>query len=883
MTASSEHPAPAVAFFRNYTQVPTRIPKSLWILARTLVLALTLGMAIVLLIDPPLGLRLFWGLLIPILPMILVIAPGLWRQVCPMAALNQAPRRLGLTRALNLPPWLRDSAFAIALTLFIGAVALRLPWFNQDARAVAILILGALALALIGGLIFKGRSGWCGTFCPLGPIQRTYGQAPLLLVRNGYCDPCIGCQPNCYDFNPRAAVFSDLYANDDRYASQRRLFMGLLPGLLLGYFLQVGSLAPDLWHQPLILLASAATSAGLYGLMVAFLPLNPYRTALIFGMASISIFYFFAGPMLMDTTATLLQLTPPAWIETAARGLGVLLALGLMLSGLVAERRYAETRTSSSANVDRSRTQFGHTQVLRKRLAANAGVAVSDRETGIEFPVDPESTLLEAIEGAGLKINYGCRAGVCGADPVAILEGAEYLSAPGEDEMATLRRLGLEGQARLACMCRVNGPILIDRDPRNAPQIAPTVTAVPSVDKARKAGIRRVVVIGNGVAGMSAIEALRRDSPSVEIDLVANEAEDFYNRMGIGRLLYDPQGMPSLALTTPGWAEQQRVRLWQPGVAARIEPPEKRVGLAGGQWLDYDKLIIATGARASLPEPDFLTRANAFVLRSAADARAIRAWVAQHHARRAVVIGGGVLGVEAADALRRLGLQVILLQRADRLMNAQLDERGAALLAQYLENIGIQVVTGVKVERFEGRSLIRAAWLAHGPCVRADLYVACLGIQANIHLAESAGLAVGVGIQVDADMRTSDPHIHAIGDVAEFPGAPRGLWPLAATQASAAAAAIYGESAPFQVPRPLVQLKSDGIDVRSLGRIEASGDEILEAASDGSVWWRLVLDQGEIGSALYVGPPGSSKGFMKLLQQKETLTAALPGLRAGLL
>jgi nitrite reductase (NADH) large subunit len=84
------------------------------------------------------------------------------------------------------------------------------PLLNHDGWLVAAGIVGVLTLAFVGGLIFAGRSGWCGTFCPLGPIQRTYGQAPLVVVPNGYCPTCVGCQKNCYDFNPRGAIFADL-------------------------------------------------------------------------------------------------------------------------------------------------------------------------------------------------------------------------------------------------------------------------------------------------------------------------------------------------------------------------------------------------------------------------------------------------------------------------------------------------------------------------------------------------------------------------------------------------------------------------------------------------------------------------------------------------
>lgn len=314
--------AAASSYFRNYTQMPQRVPAWLWVVLRVGTLAVTLGLAWALIEMPQLGLLVFWGLAIPLLPALLVVAPGLWRQVCPMATLNQLPRTLKRGRALDLPSGLKNWAFAIALVLFIGAVAMRQPWLNHSGLTVGVVMLAMLTLALAGGWFFKGRSGWCGTFCPLGPIQRAYGQAPLVLVRNGHCEPCVGCQKNCYDFNPRAAVFSDVYDDDPRYASQRRLFMGLLPGLLLGYFLAQPLGLDGVGEGLALLLGASAASAGLYGLTVAFVPANAYRISLAFGAAAITIFYIFAGPIVVASAAQLIGGPAPEWLTEATRGMG---------------------------------------------------------------------------------------------------------------------------------------------------------------------------------------------------------------------------------------------------------------------------------------------------------------------------------------------------------------------------------------------------------------------------------------------------------------------------------------------------------------------------------------------------------------------------------
>ncbi len=879
------HPQVATQFFRNYTQRETRLPLWLWWAMRVATMAAMLMLMALLWAAPDAGAKLLWGLAIPLLPALLVVAPGLWRQVCPMATVNQLPRLLGFTRGRDLPAAIKRWAFAISVALFVTAVALRGPLLNHSPGAVGMGLALVLLVAFAGGVLFKGRSGWCGTFCPLAPIQRTYGQAPLVVVRNGFCEPCVGCQKSCYDFNPRAAVFSDIYDEDPRHAAQRRLFMGLLPGLILGYFVQGPAPAYGTGLYLLILLLACCASAGVYGLAIAFAPANPYRVALVFGALALSCFYWFAGPLIVTTLAWLMGGEPLAWLSRAAQAGGLVLALMLMASGLYAERRYRAAQAAAPATATpQAPAAGGGARSLKQRLVGSAGAEVTDRQSGITFQVAADATLLEAIEGAGLPINYGCRAGVCGADAVAICEGTQHLSPPGDDELATLRRLGLEGRARLACMCNVSGPVLIDRDAHSAP--APVVThPVPTaaVDPALAVGLERVVIVGNGVAGMGVAEALRRQSASVQIDVVTSEPFAFYNRMGIARLLHGDAGLEGLLLVPPEWPERQRVQVHRGVVAKRIDGQAKRLHLADGRELAYDKLVLATGARSTPPDASFMNHRNAFLLRTAEDAQAIRYHVGRAKAKRAVVLGGGVLGVEAADALHHLGLKVTLLQRADRLMNAQLDAEGGARLKRYLEGIGIQVVTGASAQGFEGRPMLQAAVLAHGPRAKADIFVAALGIQANTLLATQAGLTLGAnGVKVDRHMRTSDPHIFAVGDVAELKSTPRGLWPIGAAHAATAAAAILGQALDYATPRIVLQLKCDGIDLRSQGEVVAQeGDEDFHARDGDPAWWRLVARHGQLVGGLYVGPPGTAKAFTKLLQKPVDLGPLRDGLRAG--
>lgn len=870
----------ASKLFENYANLPSHVPDAVWVALRITGLAATAGLVFTLIYSPDLGLALFWGLAIPILPAVFVVAPGFWRQVCPMAALNQLPRALGFNHGHDLPTRLQEAAFAIAVFSFVALVGLRVPLFNHAAGWLSVGLLVVLTLAFAGGIIFKGRSGWCGTFCPLGPIQRFYGQAPIVLVRNGYCPTCVGCQPNCYDFSPAATIFSDLNDEDALYAGQRRFFMAMMPGFLLGYFLQGPNPA---YGEPLytvVLIGAALVSTGLYQAAITFFAVDSLRMATLFAALSIIIFYAFVGPIVVATIERVAGIQISAQFADISRAFGALLALGIVMQARQNGAVYRKAMKATQAQLEEQ-----HATARNERLAAAAnGPHVVDSGSGASFPVAADQSLLDSLEAADININFGCRSGVCGADPVAIHEGHENLSEPDGDEIATLRRLGLKGKARLACVCRVTGSgrVVIDRDLRNAKFFEPTEEEMPQKDLAAL-GIRRVVIIGNGAAGLGVAEALRRVSKVVEIVVVAEEFHHFYNRMAIARLVYGRTAMDGLQLLPDDWYAKNKIDVWRNTVARSIARRAKQVRLATGDALGYDRLVLATGAQATEPAPNYSSYSNAFVLRTASDAQAIRAYAQTHAARSAVIIGGGVLGIEAADALRHLGLEVTILHRENRLMDRQLDANGAAMLAEYLADMQIRVETAATIASLEEETVLKAAHLADGRVIKADIFVACTGVTPNVELARECGLEVDRGVLVDAGMRTThDPNIFAVGDVAQPPCGAAGLWTIAAAQAKTAVANMIGESQTYEPSHPLIQLKCDSIDVRSFGEVNPKTPaEIIEAPRHGETWWRFVLRDSALVGALYVGPPGGARDFTRVVQSGMSLAPVIDELRVG--
>ncbi len=862
--------------FPSYLEIPEQLTPGFWWSMRNLTLFIVFVVMWLVATHPAAGFALFWKVLIPSLPLLFAVAPGIWRQVCPMALVNQLPRTFGFSKELTLPVRFKNLAYFISVLAFFFLVSLRHVYFNREPAALLILVFGSLALAFLGGVFFKGRSGWCGTFCPLAPIQKAYGHAPVFTVRNGYCPTCVGCQKNCYDFNPRAAFLSDLADKDPWYSGHKKFFVAGLPGFAIGFF-TAGNLAQTSLASYYVHLGGwIVTTMGIYMVTRIFVSLTDFRAAALAAMSALMIFYWYTGPGIVSTVADLGGMQADMWVAKLPFVIAVLVAARVLYLGKIAEKDFralnsggTEPRVTIKINAVPS-------------TGGNAGAdVVCERKSGRSFAADSSRTLLDGIESAGLTQDFGCRMGMCGADPIAIIEGMDCLSPPSDDELATLRRLGLEGRARMACVSKAMcGGVTIDlgMNPHDLPEPPPPAN---QRDLGAEMGIHKVVIIGNGTSGMAVADEVRRLSASCKIDVVAKENHQFYNRMAIGRLLYGRTGLEDLYLMKPDWFEKKAVDVWLNTQAIGINRNKKLVSLGTGESLPYDKLVLAMGSSAIMPPAEGNRMPGCFVLREASDAQAVRAWRQHQGCETAVVLGGGVLGIEAIDALRRLNLKATIIQRADRLMNKELDEKGSSILRKYLEGLGIRVITGASVAKVIGAQRVEKLELSNGDIIDADIYMGCAGVKANVDVAEAAGLEVKRGVVVDAAMRTSDPDIFAAGDVAELPGAVSGLWAVGTAQASVAAASLFGQTAAYLAPSTLVSLKMSGIDVKGFGNLEGGEgiEEICDPDEPEHEHRRLFIKDGQIVGAVFVGPPGTGQDVGAAIQKKANVQGIIDRLR----
>lgn len=368
-----------------------------------------------------------------------------------------------------------------------------------------------------------------------------------------------------------------------------------------------------------------------------------------------------------------------------------------------------------------------------------------------------------------------------------------------------------------------------------------------------------LVIVGNGMAGHRLVEALlRRPGRPARITVIGDEATPAYNRILLSPWLAGEVEREALSLREAEWYAEQGIELVLGERVATLDREAKRLTTDAGRVLGYHRLVLATGSRPTMPAVPGVELSGVHGFRNLGDAEAL-AGVAERGGR-VVVIGGGLLGLEAAEGMRRRGARVGVVQRAERLMNRQLDATAAGLLEAELARRGLAIHTDARLAAVEGDPQGRVAGvrLADGRRLTADCVVVAAGITPNVAPGREAGLAVERAIVVDDTLTSSDPAIHALGECCQFRGTTYGLvepiWRqvevLAERLSTApAAGARYAE-------RPsATKLKVGGISLFAFGPTEADdGHEVLAYHDpEQGDYRRLLLRDGRLEGAILYG------------------------------
>ncbi|MFC7340394.1 FAD-dependent oxidoreductase [Saccharopolyspora griseoalba] len=364
----------------------------------------------------------------------------------------------------------------------------------------------------------------------------------------------------------------------------------------------------------------------------------------------------------------------------------------------------------------------------------------------------------------------------------------------------------------------------------------------PAVSLDRAAG--RVVVVGAGPAAHRLVAKLRSGGHAGPITVLGAEDRPAYNRVLLGSVL--DGSLPAEALAMPELDAE--VRTASP--VTDLNRAQRRVRTADGREFGYDVLVLATGARPVLPRLPGLADEQLTALRTLRDCERLAELDGP-----IAVLGGGILGVEAARGLLARGHRVSLVHPQQHLMERQIDETAGRLLADRLGKLGVDLRLGVRAVGHRSGALV----LDDGTEVPARLVLACAGVRPETALAQRAGLRVERGVLVDAQLRTSDPAVHAIGDCAEHAGSAPGSVSAAWQQAETLAGLLTGGRAEYRCTRAVTRLKARGIDLASIGSVEqlVSTDAEVVTLSDPARgrYARLALHAGRISGAVLVGFP----------------------------
>jgi nitrite reductase (NADH) large subunit len=375
------------------------------------------------------------------------------------------------------------------------------------------------------------------------------------------------------------------------------------------------------------------------------------------------------------------------------------------------------------------------------------------------------------------------------------------------------------------------------------------------------------VIIGNGVAGITAARYL--SEAGAEVEVYAQEAHHYYPRPRLQKFLAGEIELEELPLYPPAWYEKRGISVHLGIEVVELDPRAKRIALAActersrsnGRQVPYDRLLLATGSRPFVLPIEGVDKGGVFTYRTIEDALAIKRWACPELGRRAegaeraVIVGGGLLGLEAARALTELGLGVIVLERGPYPLQRQLDAEGGALLRELIAAMGIEVVLEASSQAILGDGQATGVLLEDGRRIEGELILISAGVRCNVRLAQEAGLEVNRGVVVDEHLCTSAEDIYAAGDVAEFQGQVYGIIPACLEQAKVAALNMLGEGVAYEGTIPSNTLQVVGIDCTSIGVIHPPEDEGYQEfrKAEGGVYKKLVLKDGRLVGAILLG------------------------------
>ena len=393
----------------------------------------------------------------------------------------------------------------------------------------------------------------------------------------------------------------------------------------------------------------------------------------------------------------------------------------------------------------------------------------------------------------------------------------------------------------------------------------------------------RLVVIGNGMAGQAAIEEiLQIQNDGYEIVVFGAEPSHSYNRIMLSDVLSGKRSFSQLNTKNRAWYEANRIKLFTKSPVTRIDAERKMVFTENGYFSHYDKLLLATGSVPFIPPIKGVDKNGVHVYRTIEDVWSMSE--ISRYRKNAVVIGGGLLGLEAAKALKDNGMDVTVIHLTEHLMEQQLDYDSGTMLQMLLEKTGLKFRMNAVTQEILGEDSVTGVKLQSGEVIEADMLLICTGIRPNTELARNAEIMVRRGIVVNDFLETSHENIYAIGECVEHRGMVYGLFEPLAEQARVVADSLVGSGLRTFEESPLsAVLKIADINLVSVGNYAGGDDceELIYSDPTVGIYKKIVLKENRIDGAIFLGDTTQYRDIYDLLRGNAVINGKRQNLLLG--
>lgn len=377
----------------------------------------------------------------------------------------------------------------------------------------------------------------------------------------------------------------------------------------------------------------------------------------------------------------------------------------------------------------------------------------------------------------------------------------------------------------------------------------------------------KYVIVGGNIAGVTAATELRKLDPESQVTIYTKESYPYYYRPKLWSIIAGEAEPEDTYFHTAEWYAEQGIDLQLNTNVVKLDAEAKTITLESGGVVAYDKLLIAAGSHCFIPPVEGADLPNVFSLRNMDDTKAIIE--SADHSKEAVLIGGGLLGLETAKALTDRGLHVSVIEFFPSLLPRQLDPEGGAVLSAHLEGFGMTLLTDEVTETISKNERGLHVSLKSGKQLDADMVIFSTGIRSNCGIWKDAGVEDNRGLLVNEYMETNLPDVYAAGDVAEFNGLVYGLVAVAREQAQAAAANMVApKSKAYTGTMPSTRLKIAGLAFNALGEstLEGDGVTVLRVSEpENGRYERLAIKDGKVLGAIVFGDNRRSMAFKNLI------------------